>query len=190
MNKYHVMKMFFFSVNLTLVGCSSVSDSVNRDDFVKLQGEVSQLKNKVSNQALIIGDLNARTNALQRSKSDSVAPVEYPDAPIPPAVAYHPPSEDNTPFEAVPPEKSRYNHAYGVYKSGAYHQAMTEFQSFIRAYPNSEYADNAQFWIGECLLKKGDEAGAKQAFGKVIQNYPTGNKVQDAQTKLRLLQRN
>lgn len=206
MNKDRFIKILFLTETLMLAGCSYFSDPVSREDFVNLQQEVSQLKNRVSNQALITSDLNARTNALnartstleRKISTNAAAPKKYPydSAPsLPPvpyssAVPYSPPVENRNPPVESSPEKKLYDHAYSLYSSGSYNQAISEFQSVIRTYPNGEYADNAQYWIGVVLLKKGDETGAKRAFEKVIQNYPSGNKVQDAETKLRMLQRN
>lgn len=196
MNKYRFIKILFLSGTLILVGCTSVT----RDDFVQLQAEVAELKNRVSNQTIIMSDLNERTNALntrtavlERGVNASVPRPKkypYPQVPsLPTSSDYHPIGNYGSAGKSSA-EKNLYNHAYSLYTSGSYNQAISEFQSIIRTYPHGEYADNAQYWIGVVLLKKGDETGARRAFQKVIQNYPGGNKVQDAETKLRMLQRN
>ncbi len=198
MNEDKFIKILFLTGTLTLVGCASWTDSVSRNDFVKLQEEVGQLKNRVSNQALITSDLNARTNALntrtnalERAANASVSrPKAYPSVvPSLPSDSYYSPVESRNPVGQSSAEKNLYDRGYSLYTTGSYNQAISEFQSLIRTYPRGEYADNAQYWIGVALLKKGDETGAKRAFEKVIQNYPGGNKVQDAETKLRMLQR-
>lgn len=45
-----------------------------------------------------------------------------------------------------------YSAAYQIFQEGNYAKARNEFQTFLTTYPNSEYSDNAQFWIGECYF--------------------------------------
>jgi len=45
-----------------------------------------------------------------------------------------------------------YSAAYQIFQEGNYAKARTEFQNFLATYPNSEYSDNAQFWIGELII--------------------------------------
>jgi len=54
----------------------------------------------------------------------------------------------------------------------------------LRKYPSSPYAGNAQYWLGEVNLARGDLQGAGQAFAKVSQAYPQHNKVPDSLYKL------
>ena len=78
---------------------------------------------------------------------------------------------------------SLYALAYGSFKDGKYDKARTEFKNFLTQYPNTEYSDNAQFWIGECYYfeKKYEEAILE--YDKVVKNYPKGNKVSSALLK-------
>ncbi|OEU80101.1 MAG: tol-pal system protein YbgF [Desulfobacterales bacterium S5133MH4] len=66
---------------------------------------------------------------------------------------------------------------------GEYDSARELFQAFVKKYPKSKNADNAQFWIGEVYY---DEKWYEQAileYEKVIDKYPNGNKVQSALLK-------
>lgn len=78
---------------------------------------------------------------------------------------------------------SLYALAYETYKEGKYDKARTEFKNFLNQYPNTEYSDHAQFWIGECYYfeKKYEEAILE--YDKVVKNYPKGNKVSSALLK-------
>ena len=58
------------------------------------------------------------------------------------------------------------------------------FSAFLNRYPNSQYAGNAQYWLGEVNLAKGDLQAAGQAFAKVSQAYPSHAKVPDSLFKL------
>lgn len=74
-------------------------------------------------------------------------------------------------------KEKAYSAAYQIFKEGNYDKARTEFQNFLAAYPNSEYSDNAQFWVGECYFFEQKYEPAILEYEKVTKNYPNGNKV-------------
>ncbi len=73
-----------------------------------------------------------------------------------------------------------YSNAYRIFKNGKYGLAKEEFRKFLKSFPNTEYSDNAQFWIGECDYFEGRYEEAIVEYEGVIQNYPKGNKVPNA----------
>lgn len=76
------------------------------------------------------------------------------------------------------PDKERaYSDAYQTFQEGNYDKARTDFQNFLSAYPDSEYSDNAQFWVGECYFFEKKYESAILEYEKVTKNYPNGNKV-------------
>jgi tol-pal system protein YbgF len=74
-------------------------------------------------------------------------------------------------------KETLYSAAYQSFKDGNYDKARTEFKSFLAVYPDSEYSDNAQFWIGECFFFEKNYEKAILEYEKVAKNYPGGNKV-------------
>lgn len=76
-----------------------------------------------------------------------------------------------------------YQAAYQTLKRGDYTHALKMFKEFLHTYPTSEYADNAQYWIGECYYLRGDYETAILEYEKVIKHYPTGDKVPSALLK-------
>lgn len=81
-------------------------------------------------------------------------------------------------------EKLYYDAAFDLIKAKDFDKASQAFAAFLRKYPNSQYAGNAQYWLGEVNLAKGDLQGAGQAFAKVSQLYPKHPKVPDSLYKL------
>ncbi|MBD1552849.1 tol-pal system protein YbgF [Pseudomonas typographi] len=81
-------------------------------------------------------------------------------------------------------EKLYYDAAFDLIKAKDFDKASQAFTAFLRRYPNSQYAGNAQYWLGEVNLAKGDLQGAGQAFAKVSQAYPKHAKVPDSLYKL------
>jgi len=76
-----------------------------------------------------------------------------------------------------------YDSAYEAFKEEKYEKAREEFQNFLKQYPNTEYSDSAQFWIGESYYFERRYEQAILEYEKVIKDYPQGNKVPNALLK-------
>jgi tol-pal system protein YbgF len=74
-------------------------------------------------------------------------------------------------------EDEIYRMAKQAFDQGDSDAARKKFQELIEKFPNSERADNAQFWIGEIYYREKWYEKAILEYQKVIENYPTGNKV-------------
>jgi tol-pal system protein YbgF len=92
-----------------------------------------------------------------------------------------------SPAKAADPE-AMYQAAYSDIAAGRYALARESFQTLLKTYPDTEVADNAQYWIGESYYGTGDFANAIVEFQKVIDNYPKGDKVPAAMFKIGLSQ--
>jgi tol-pal system protein YbgF len=73
-----------------------------------------------------------------------------------------------------------YNESLSLFKEERYEQAMESFKAFLGDFPESELADNAQFWTAECLMALEQYKQAILAYQDVIKRYPEGNKVSNA----------
>lgn len=71
-----------------------------------------------------------------------------------------------------------------ILKDKRYDDAIPEFQGFLQTYPNSTYASNAHYWLGQLLFNKQDWAGAKTQFEALINGFPDSTKRADAMLKL------
>ena len=68
------------------------------------------------------------------------------------------------------------------YNMEDYNNAITTFQQLINDYPDSEYADEAQYYIGSINEKKlGYYIQALLEYQKLIDNYPNSEYADDAQ---------
>ncbi|WP_074752665.1 tol-pal system protein YbgF [Pseudomonas abietaniphila] len=106
-----------------------------------------------------------------------------PVAPAAGAAAGQAPQTSSEPGDPAK-EKLYYDAAFDLIKAKDFDKASQAFSAFLRKYPNSQYAGNAQYWLGEVNLAKGDLQGAGQAFAKVSQLYPKHAKVPDSLYKL------
>ena len=81
-------------------------------------------------------------------------------------------------------EKAAYQAAFDKLKEGRYKNAKVALKTFLGKFPNSSYAGNAQYWLGEAhYVTRNFDQGIIE-FKKVLETYPTSNKVPDAMLKL------
>lgn len=81
------------------------------------------------------------------------------------------------------PIEGFYEKAYALYKNDDYNNAIVEFDSFLAAYPDTDYSDNALYWKGECYYSMGKFAMAINLFEEVVNKYADRNKAPHAQLK-------
>ena len=79
---------------------------------------------------------------------------------------------------------SDYRAAVELVKAGKHDEAQTALRAFLKNYPRHDYADNAQYWLGEDFYAQKDFTHALAEFRATIETYPRGNKVPDALLKV------
>jgi tol-pal system protein YbgF len=77
-----------------------------------------------------------------------------------------------------------YRAGVDLVRTGKYDAGVTALRAFIARYPRHDYANNAQYWIGEAFYAQKDFVHALAEFRATIETYPRGNKVPDAMLKL------
>ncbi len=80
--------------------------------------------------------------------------------------------------------EATYEHDFDLLKQGRYQEAITAFSAFLKRYPSSSLADNAQYWLGEAKYVTRDFKQALVEFQNVSANYPHSSKVPDADLKV------
>ena len=83
----------------------------------------------------------------------------------------------------APPPDVLYNNALRDYNGGKNELALQEFSDYIKFYPNTDYAGNCYFYLGELQFKQGNYQQAVQSYDQVLQNFPSGNKAAAAQLR-------
>ena len=84
---------------------------------------------------------------------------------------------ENPRNEAKDTPKAQFEFAMSFFNSAHYDRAQAEFRRLLKAYPNSEFAPEVQYYVGLCLEKKEDYYEAFQAYQKVIEAYPYSERV-------------
>ena len=95
-----------------------------------------------------------------------------------------PVAQVQSPAASAADEKAAYDMAFQALKELRYADAAEEFQSFLQQYPNSEYADNAQYWLGESYYVTRNYDIALTAFQTLLDRYPDSPKGPDALLKV------
>jgi tol-pal system protein YbgF len=76
-----------------------------------------------------------------------------------------------------------YDTAWADYTNGQWVLAVEGFEAYLKMFPRSELADDAQFYIGQTHYADGQFREAVAAFEQVILNYPDGDVVPEASYK-------
>lgn len=87
-------------------------------------------------------------------------------------------------LSAEPGPEELYGRSLELLEQGRLAEAEAGFVRFLAANPDSDLADNAQFWLAESALRRTDVAAALAGFRAVVERYPAGNKVPDALLKV------
>lgn len=74
----------------------------------------------------------------------------------------------------------KYREAFATMRRGKPAEAVPQFREFLRKNPKSDFADDAQYYIGECYYSTKDYNRAILEFNEVLLKYPKGEKVPPA----------
>jgi tol-pal system protein YbgF len=77
-----------------------------------------------------------------------------------------------------------YRRSLEALRGGRHVEAAAGFRDFLKQHANHDFADNAQYWLGECYYDQKDYPMALREFRRVVEKYPQGNKVPDALLKV------
>ena len=185
----HLPNRLIIALSITLLGgCGSIdvltkkqmetegrleqilqANAAQRTQMAELSRELQLLEKRVAGFEDGSASLKNEMDLLRNQISSSTIEV----------VSTEPAGADNESLQ-----QEAYMKAFGIFSSNRYQEAINEFTAFITAYPNSEYAANAQYWIGECHYSRKDYQKALEAFNTVLSRYPTGKKVPDAMLKV------
>lgn len=161
-----------------------------KDELSQLRGqnEVLQheLKELKSRQRELYLDMDRRLQGLEAGGMTAApaAAVAASKAPAPSASATGATATQAPSTSTLEEERKAYKRSFELLKDGRYEQSATEFRAFLKKYPSSGYAANAQYWLGEAYYVSKKYPDALTEFKKVIDAYPKSSKIGDARLKL------
>jgi tol-pal system protein YbgF len=131
-------------------------------EIARLRGQLEVLANEIANsqkrQKDFYTDLDARIRNLEPRQVNI----------------------DGKEAEVEPSELKSYEAAMTLFKSGDYKVAANALADFVRRHPDSSYASNAQYWLGNAYYAQRDYKNAIAAQQIVASTYQDSAKAPDA----------
>jgi tol-pal system protein YbgF len=129
-------------------------------------------------------DIDRRINDLEGGAGSGSGRVTAPAPVAPPAVSGSAGPNIATTGADDSDGKQQYTAAFDLLKEGSYKASITAFRAFLHDYPQSRYADNAQYWLGEANYVSREYKTALEEFQKLIKRYPDSTKIAGARLKI------
>ena len=80
--------------------------------------------------------------------------------------------------------RAQYQQALKLLKATQYQQAIKAFRAFLISSPDSEYSDNAQYWLGEAFYVSRNFEQALLEYNNLLNNYPESKKLSHSLLKI------
>lgn len=138
-----------------------------------LHDTVDELKSRLAKISKQLDDMQNGGQNLAAGQPGAVAPSANPGAP----------AGSTAVVSQAPPADVLYNNALRDYNAGKYDLSSQEFADYLKYYPTTEYAGNAQFYLADIEYRQGNFDAAVKDYDKVLEQYPGGTKAAAAQLK-------
>ncbi|MES2673347.1 MAG: YbgF trimerization domain-containing protein [Pseudomonadota bacterium] len=156
-----------------------------------LQQEVSELRSLVEEQGHELSrlkqqqldnyvDLDRRVAILSTASKVPVAESSIESPPSPSSLS----SDANVSDSGELGEAEEYKAAYDLLRQRQVDASLLAFKQYLKKYPSGDFAGNSYYWLGEIFLLKNQLPQARESFAKLIEGFPSSNKVPDAKFKL------
>lgn len=178
-------------------GMLSVAEDVSRlqSEVRELRGEVERLQYendqaKIRQREMYL-DLEKRMQEIEKGLAQkivddtmSVPPTGADTASTPEAAQPAPAGSSASTGATGKGEEAEYLASFELLKQGRYTDAIQGFKQFLAKHPQSEYADNAQYWLAEAYYVNRDYPASLNEFGKLVSLYPQSAKLPGALLKM------
>jgi tol-pal system protein YbgF len=160
---------------------STVNQTLDRELQSKLSpiaglaAKVDNTNNDVSEVRNSVADLNTSMNKVLQKLNDLDNILKVMSAP--PAA---PPQPATPAGPVVPPASTLFTNAVRDQNGGKFDLAISEFNDFLKFYPDDPNAASAQLNIGEAHAAQGKYDQAAQDFDAVVERYPANDITPDA----------
>lgn len=150
------------------------SEADTRVDIDQLSGQIAELQARLEETTSNLSQLSQRIAATNQELKAlrSTAPPELPGGEG---------TEGASPRTTDP--ESLYQASYNDYLRGNFDLAILGFRQYIANFPDTELADNALYWIGECYFSQAKYRQAIKEFSDVQSRYPNSDRLPSALLK-------
>ncbi len=142
-----------------------------RLDINNLSAQIAQLQDKLEDTNYRLAQVSQQIAATNQDLKASRATPAAPGSP-----------GDAAPAATSDPE-TLYQTSYSDYLRGNYDLAMLGFRQYLEAFPETDLADNAIYWIGECFYRQGKFVEAIGEYDKVLKQFARSDKTASALLK-------
>ena len=138
-----------------------------------LQGQVGALRE-------VMEEIRTRLGRVEQQVGDIKTQVTTLP---PPSFGLTPSPESNAAASGATSAETLFNSAFADYTRGNYDLAREQFDQYLRLYPNTVRAPEAQYYVGAIAYQNGQHDEAVRHFDMVLERYPVGVISADAQFK-------
>jgi tol-pal system protein YbgF len=150
--------------------------------LTKQQGDQTARNEQISGQIQALNDtldeLKARLAKVAKQLDDMAAAAQNLNAPGGAPGGPGAPAPTQAPSPDI-----LYNNALRDYNANNLTLAAQEFAEYLKYYPGTDLAGNAQFYIADIEYRQGNYEAAIKDYDKVLDQYPSGNKTPAAELK-------
>jgi tol-pal system protein YbgF len=174
-------------------GCATPGSQTREPEWKTPLADQAQAQNRLelrleemTRNLLVLRERVDALETVQKAREQVQSQIEQPPLKV---VKLEPVAPVAAPAAAAPVDTAAsdlYRQAFNAYREGRFGQAILDFEEFLGGHPEHEYADNAQYWIGESYYSQGEYAQAAVEFNRVLERYPHDAKAPDALLKIGL----
>ncbi len=151
-----------------MTGRANLMQGDLRGDMRKILDQLLQVQNLMGQSQAYIARIRAENEKALNEAMQKIG--------TPPAAGTVPPTTAGVADTAVREQtvgpSTLYQNGRDQFTRGSYTTARQAFQTLLSNFPASDLAPDAQFFIGECLSKEKNLAGADAAYAAVVAKYP------------------
>ncbi|MEG3768702.1 tol-pal system protein YbgF [Alteromonas sp. 14N.309.X.WAT.G.H12] len=147
---------------------------VNTNQLEKVLERQRELYLEIDKRVEALKQGSGMTNSVNTPTSGNITPTPT-STPSPSATSSASSQDEGEAYEAA---------VNLILKSREYDKAIPAFQSFLAEFPDSGYAPNAHYWLGQLLFNKQRWSEASEQFNIVINKFSDSAKRPDALLKL------
>ena len=155
-----------------------------------LSNDLRTVREKVDDTNVRIGSVSQEVDALRQALQQPAAPrltaTETPEVnpgAATPEGANPGVAPGGSPLAVGTSPTRLYDQAYGNFGAGLFDLAIDGWEAYVRTFPKSDMADDAQVFIGNSYVQQGKNDKAIEAYDKAIRMYPSGNAIPEAYYK-------
>ena len=144
-----------------------------------LSDNLEEIKSRIGKLNQQLTDLQNAVQSIEGKMSTGGAPAAGSGTAIPYGAA----APTGAAGALAPSADTLYSNGLRDVTSGKYDLARQEFQDYLKYYPDTDLASNAQFYLGEIAYAQKNFSDAVVQYDKVLTNYPKSFKLAPARYK-------